>query len=62
MTFDEWLDEVENFSSRAERLLAEFEYAEDGHRFIKWLKAAYDVGYNAGKDKGPLAHLGNLED
>lgn len=50
MTFDEWLDEIEVFSSRYERLVSDFcdmEYEDKGLLLI-WLKAAYDVGFEEG--------------
>lgn len=40
---DEWLDEIEVFSLRYERLIADIE--KDPHTVKIWLKAAYDLGY-----------------
>lgn len=37
--FDEWLNEIENFSTRRERLLDEL-----GERAIPWLKVAWGLG------------------
>lgn len=46
MTFDEWLDEIEVFSARRERL---YEDIKDDIEIVdKWLKAAYNVGRTAG--------------
>lgn len=45
MTFDEWLYEVENSSLRLERLMEEVPTANSG-RLIKWLEAAYKMGYD----------------
>lgn len=38
-SFDEWLDEIENFSTRRERLLDEL-----GGAALPWVKAAWDLG------------------
>jgi hypothetical protein len=45
-TFDEWLDEIENFSMRRERLYETLlDYQGDNIEIvIEWLKAAYEVG------------------
>ena len=58
MTFDEWLNEIENFSPRIERLEAEVDFASvmtgnmshnlARRRMYDWLEAAYKVGYEAG--------------
>jgi hypothetical protein len=65
MTFDEWLDEVENFSTRQERLEVEVNFAavmtgDMSHslarrRMYEWLQAAYEVGREAGYDAGTEA-------
>ena len=44
MTFDEWLYETENSSLRVERLQDEVQTDSAG-KLIKWLQAAYTVGY-----------------
>jgi hypothetical protein len=56
LTFEEWYNEIEVYSARWER--AHFEIF-DGEPIIKlsgnlnrWLKAAYEVGYEAGKEEG----------
>ena len=54
MTFKEWLHEIENFSTRSERLIDDLAGYQSGDEDIvyKWLKAAYDVGYEAGEEIG----------
>jgi hypothetical protein len=51
MTFEEWLNETEVFSSRLERLYEDLnDYQGDNIEIIiKWLKAAYDVGVEHGE-------------
>lgn len=46
MTFDEWLDEIEVFSSRYERLAGDLPVSDT---LINWLRAAYEVGYEEGQ-------------
>ena len=51
MTFDEWLDEIEVFSSRYERLISDLpdmDY-EQRSNLLVWLRAAYEVGVEHGK-------------
>ena len=48
MTFEEWLDEIECFGTRYERLTSELPVSDS---LILWLRAAYDVGYEAGQVK-----------
>lgn len=49
MTFNEWMNEVEVYASRKERLIEGLVTYRDDHEFvIKWLEAAYNVGYRAG--------------
>lgn len=49
MTFNEWLNEVEVYSTRKERLIEGLDtYVNDTEFVIKWLEAAYNVGYKAG--------------
>lgn len=52
MKFDEWLDEIEVFSSRYERLIGDLPEMtfEERTRLLAWLKAAYDVGKEYGKE------------
>jgi hypothetical protein len=40
MTFDEWFNDAENYGMRCERF-----YYEDAMFIVKWLEAAYQVGY-----------------
>jgi hypothetical protein len=54
MTFEEWLVESEVYSLRCERLYSDL-VENDAHPYqmkynlvLKWLKAAYDVGYETG--------------
>lgn len=44
MTFNNWLSEIENFSSRAERLYDDFIEVKDLAKLRMWLKAAYEAG------------------
>lgn len=50
-TFDEWLDEIEGnkFVMRSERMFEDMETG-DYVAWLKWLRAAYEVGYQAGKE------------
>ena len=52
MTFEEWLNEIEVFGVRLERLYEDLnDYQGDNIEIVtRWLKAAYDVGYEAGKN------------
>lgn len=57
MTFDEWFNEIEGFHLRCERFYDDAEAYK--HRcepgevdvLLKWLRAAYDVGYEQGKSE-----------
>lgn len=53
MKFEDWLNEVENFSTRHERLLYDLSDYQDGDFSIieRWLKAAYHVGFDAGQEE-----------
>ena len=44
MKFEDWLYETENFSLRVERIFEEIPIENNG-RLIKWLEAAFKVGY-----------------
>lgn len=46
MTFEEWLDEIEVFSTRRERLLESFENNPSYSTIEAWLYAAYMVGHD----------------
>lgn len=58
MTFDEWLEEIEVYSARWERLESDVDFAAvmmgnmshnlARRRMYSWLEAAYKVGYEAG--------------
>lgn len=47
--FEDWLYSIENFSTRYERCLIEIYYSNSHVK--KWLKAAYDEGFMAGKQE-----------
>ena len=54
MTFDEWFEEIEVFSSRNERFFDDLDYyklnyVELHKRMVSWLKTAYEVGEEHGK-------------
>jgi hypothetical protein len=56
MTFDEWLDEQEGFSGpRMYRLMDDINSPEPSYNdlILKWLRAAYEVGYEHGRVEGP---------
>lgn len=59
MTFEQWLNEIEAFSSRLERLYEDLnDYQGDNIEIItQWLKAAYNVGYEAGNHNSSLESL-----
>jgi len=46
MSFEEWLNEIECYGSRYERLTSELPLSDS---LMLWLRAAYDVGYEAGQ-------------
>ena len=45
---DKWLNEIEAFSLRSERLYEDFPEVKDKEKLLKWLEAAYNVGYKDG--------------
>jgi hypothetical protein len=47
--FYAWLDEVEGFATRSERLYDDFPEVKNLKRLREWLQAAFNVGYTAGK-------------
>ena len=51
MTFNEWLQEIEVFSTREERLQCTFSHMDklDWNELMEWLEAAYRVGYQEGR-------------
>lgn len=42
--FYEWLDEIESYSTRSERLYEDFPEVKDLKKLRLWLKAAYMMG------------------
>jgi hypothetical protein len=48
----EWLNEIENYSTRCERLYEEFTEVKDLKKLRVWLEAAYKVGYQNGYIEG----------
>lgn len=50
MKFDDWFNEVEVFSLRSERFYDDLITYKlegiDAEYFVKWLKAAYEAGYD----------------
>jgi hypothetical protein len=67
MTFDEWLDEIENFATRRERLNEDVDFAAvmcgnlshnlARRRMYEWLEAAYNVGYAANNGEAKIAEI-----
>ena len=60
MTFEDWFDEIENFSVRSERLYEDFREVKDMKKLVTWLEAAYNVGYDAGYENQD--GFGNVDD
>ena len=49
--FDAWFEEMEGYSFRYERFWDDFDYAKgskDTQSMVKWLRTAFEMGYNAG--------------
>jgi hypothetical protein len=44
MTYNEWMNETENYSTRYDRFLEEWDNGMSVERMQEWLKAAYDMG------------------
>ena len=44
MTFEEWLFEIENYGTRMERFLSEWDNGMSDKDIMKWMKAAYTMG------------------
>ena len=44
MTFEEWLFEIENYGTRMERFLSEWDNGMSDTDIMKWMKAAYNMG------------------
>ena len=53
MTFNEWLEEVECFIVREERLQCTFAHLNkhDWEEHMEWQEAAYRVGYQEGRNE-----------
>ena len=67
MKFEDWFDEIENFSLRSERFFSDLNEYEPGINpeiVVKWLKAAFEVGYDAGSSAEAewLDYLSRSED
>lgn len=53
MTFNEWLNEGENWGIRRERMLEDIQVDPDNmNSLFIWLEAAYNVGYDEGHHEG----------
>lgn len=50
--FDRWLDEIEVFSLRQERLIGEIQANPSPATILAWARAAYDEGYSDGRSDG----------
>jgi len=44
MTYEEWMNEIENYGTRFERFLEEWDNGMDVQRMEEWLKSAYNMG------------------
>ena len=44
MTYNEWMNETENYATRYDRFLEEWDNGMSVERMQEWLKAAYDMG------------------
>jgi len=51
MTFYEWLEEIENYSSRSERIYDDFLEVKDLKKIRFWLEAAFEAGKQVGDKK-----------
>lgn len=56
MTLTEWLEEVEGYGLRIERFIDDCDHHREGstgsnERMIAWLRAAYEVGREHGKNE-----------
>ena len=61
---DEWLDELEGFSLRRERLYDDFPEVEDKEKLLMWLEAAYNVGFKEGEGEmsSYIAYVSSCEE
>ena len=48
MTFEEWMSEIENYGTRQERFLEEWDGGMSEARMMQWLRAAYQMGLEEG--------------
>ena len=44
MTYEQWMNEIENYSTRYDRFLDEWDNGMDSKRMEEWLKSAYQMG------------------
>ena len=44
MTYEEWMNEIENYGTRYERFREEWDNDMDVNRMEEWLKSAYNMG------------------
>lgn len=44
MTFEEWLMETENYGTRLERFLEEWDHGMSESDIMNWMRAAYQMG------------------
>jgi hypothetical protein len=52
--FDAWFEQMEGYSFRYERFWDDFDYAKeskDNRSMVKWLRTAFEMGYNASESK-----------
>lgn len=55
MTFEDWLNELEIYSTRRERLIeGMMTYRDDTEYVIKWMRAAYNEGVKAASQHEPV--------
>lgn len=51
-SFNDWFEEMEEYSFRSDRFYDDFDFAaatNDYPMIVKWLKAAYEKGYDDGQ-------------
>ena len=60
MTFEEWLFEIENYGTRMERFLSEWDNGMSDKDIMKWMKAAYNMGLEEGKTNNPIDHAASI--
>jgi len=54
MTFEEWMYEIENYGTRMERFLSEWDNGMSDKDIMKWLQAAYEMGVEHGSNNENL--------